>query len=140
AAAGDKRRAGHPRFLRLALAIERDQRQPGIRVVALAQVHRRFSKDYLKRWPHHPLVEMTGKRAAIAPAENGMRMERNLTIRPQRHITDERSYLHLLPHGDRLVRLRFPVEEAQIRLPQRADGLEAGRTKANLTRKGLQAA
>ncbi|MDT4842745.1 hypothetical protein FQZ97_766580 [compost metagenome] len=75
---------------------------------------------------------MAADGAAVAPAEHGMRMHRRL-VAIERDVPVEGQHLDLLPDGNAVVVLAFPVEVAQHRPAQRTDGAEtAGRQRIRL--------
>ena len=80
-----------------------DQRQPGLVVVHLPQMTRRFGEDHLKRRPDGRLQDVTATRRALGRPHHDMRVNLRRAVL-ERHVADEREHLDLLPDRDPLVR------------------------------------
>src|SRR5262249_11554615 len=69
---------------------------------------------------------MAGERAAVAPAEHDMGVQRRLALRREGDVAHERGDFHLLAHGNFLVLFPVPIKIFRLDVAQRADGGELG--------------
>src|SRR2546429_5327173 len=72
-----------------------DQREPGLWVVALPKLRRRFSEHEFKRWPDVRAKQVPANGRAVAPTEHNVRMDLWLAF-VDLDISDEREHLDLL--------------------------------------------
>jgi hypothetical protein len=93
-----------------------DQRQPTFRILPLVQMPRRFRQHHLKGWANVGLQQVATHCGAITSADNDMRMECRLTIRPDSDIANERHNLNLFGHRDLDVILGLPIEDPNTAL------------------------
>ena len=84
-------------------AIQIDERQAGLGIVALPEVCRRFVDDHLESRPNLPLEKVAAERAAVGSAEHDVRVQRRLALRVERDVADERYHLDVLLHRNSLV-------------------------------------
>jgi monofunctional glycosyltransferase len=101
-----------------------DEREPGVRIEALAQEGRRLDENHLERRPHTAREQVTPTGGAVGKAHNHVGMELGLVGGVQRDVADQREDLHLLGEQHPLVILPRAIEVTEGHLAERADGRE----------------
>src|SRR5690348_8199219 len=105
------------------LAVEADQREARDGIVHALEVARRLREDHFQRGPHLRREQVPAARGTVLAAEHDVGVHARL-VALEGEVAEEREHLDLLAHLDAVVVLVLPVEIAERRLLERADGAE----------------
>src|SRR5262249_7777709 len=92
-----------------------DQRQAGLRVVALLEVPRRLGDNYFERRPDPPVDQVPTQGPSVPLADDHVGVDARLAF-VEDDVADEREHLDLLADRDLQVLLLLAIEVAQRHL------------------------
>jgi hypothetical protein len=101
-----------------------DEREPAFGIVSLAQMSGIFDQNDLEVGPHAPFQQMASDGTPVAATEHAMNMQGKLAIRSRGDIAGERCDFHLLVERVAQIILALPIEIAERRAAEGADGAE----------------